>query len=168
MANFHLHLVYPKLSSSCTAMHFLSKKSVLLHLLEGPELRTHYWVDRDERKSPTPGRIWTYDLSVARHALYCSTTVLQPLEKADQYLVISALTVCFHPTSDWGPDPEALRRTLRELDPEEEEESGQPQLRGTDPGWQGQGESKVAQTVFFPHSVLIKLASPQTAQLSLL
>ena len=56
------------------AKHSFVGKSVVLHLFEGPELRTHYRGDKEE-KSPAPSRIQTHDLNVIRHALYrCATT----------------------------------------------------------------------------------------------
>ena len=34
----------------------------MLHLLKGPELKRHYWEDREEKNSQTPVGIWTRDL----------------------------------------------------------------------------------------------------------
>ena len=45
-----------------------------VHFLEGPEIRMHYLEDREEKKSPAPGRLWTLDLSVTSRALYHSAT----------------------------------------------------------------------------------------------
>ena len=48
-------------ASSCTAKHI--GKSVMLHLCEGPKLRTHCWWDREKKKEkPAPSRIRTHDL----------------------------------------------------------------------------------------------------------
>ena len=54
---------------------FFVRKPVMLHLFEGPELRTHYRDDREEKKSPAPGRIRTHDLFATRRVLYpCPAT----------------------------------------------------------------------------------------------
>ena len=58
-------------------------------LLEGPELRKHYWWDREEKKSPAHGGIQTRALSVMRHALYrCDTTAAQ--SKNDKVISVGA------------------------------------------------------------------------------
>ena len=46
------------------AKHIFIGKSVVLHPREGPELRTHYCWDREEKKSQAPGGIQTLDLSL--------------------------------------------------------------------------------------------------------
>ena len=54
---------------------FFKGTSLALNLHKGPELRTHNWWDREEKKSPALGGIWTHDLSLLKRALYhCATT----------------------------------------------------------------------------------------------
>lgn len=36
-------------ASSCTAKHIFIQKSIVLHLFEGPKLRTHYLEDIEEK-----------------------------------------------------------------------------------------------------------------------
>ena len=50
-----------------TAKQIFVGKSVVLHLLEGPELTTERM---EKRKSPAPDWIQTHDLSVKRRTLY--------------------------------------------------------------------------------------------------
>ena len=59
----------------------------MLHQLEGPELRGHYWEDREVKKAQQPtGGIQTHDLSVTRHVLYRSaTTTAQTILKVEEY-----------------------------------------------------------------------------------
>ena len=55
------------------AKHIFVEKSVVLHLLDKPQLRTHHWEDREENKSPAgfkPTTTWLRGV--------CSTTELQP------------------------------------------------------------------------------------------
>ena len=57
---------------------FFVGKSVLLYLLEEPELRMHYEEDREEERSPAPGRIRAHNISVLRCALFlCAITAAQ-------------------------------------------------------------------------------------------
>ena len=57
---------------------FFVGKSVVFHLSEGPELRTHHPEDREKKiKSPAPGRIRTHDLSLLLGVR--SAAVLQPM-----------------------------------------------------------------------------------------
>ena len=57
---------------------FFVGKSVLLYLLEEPELRMHYEEDREEERSPAPGRIRAHNISVLRCALFlCAITASQ-------------------------------------------------------------------------------------------
>ena len=55
---------------------FFVGKLVVLHLLEGPELRTHYWEDREEKKAQHPAG-FEPTTSLLRGVL--STAVPQPL-----------------------------------------------------------------------------------------
>ena len=65
-----LSLLQLKLQSEA----YVIGKSVVLHILKRPEIRTHYWEDREEKKR-SPGGILTHNLYVKRHVLYrCATT----------------------------------------------------------------------------------------------
>ena len=47
----------------------------MLHLHEEPEIKTHFWWDREKKRSLVPGRIRTLGLSVMSRALCrCATT----------------------------------------------------------------------------------------------
>ena len=50
--------------------------SVVLHLLEGLELRMHYWEDREEKKAHHPAG---FESTTSLLRGMCSTAVLQPL-----------------------------------------------------------------------------------------
>ena len=70
------------------AKHIFVGNSVVLQLFEGPELRTHYWEDREEKKSPAPGWIPTRNHSVTRRVLYhCATTAAPRVKRLVRDLV---------------------------------------------------------------------------------
>ena len=52
-----------------------------MYLLEGPELRMHYWEDREEKKkAQDPAGFEPTTYTVMRHALYrCAKTIAQTL-----------------------------------------------------------------------------------------
>ena len=54
---------------------FKLKISVALHLFKGPKLRTHNWVDREEKKGQHPAGFKTTTSTLCATALYpCATT----------------------------------------------------------------------------------------------
>ena len=71
----------------------------MLHLHEGPELRTHFWWDREEKKAQYPAG---FDLSAMRRALYlCATaTALDwcklPRNLAQRYHRWQTASFCKH------------------------------------------------------------------------
>ena len=65
-----MHIMFASPQAACLRIFFVGK-SVVLHLFEGPELRTHYREDREEKKIT----IRTRDVYVMRRRLYpCATT----------------------------------------------------------------------------------------------
>ena len=50
-----IHAYEACFASCCMPKHFFVGKSVVLLLLEGPELRAHYWEDWEEKKAHHPG-----------------------------------------------------------------------------------------------------------------
>ena len=61
-------------ASSCMAKHIFCRKISRFE----PELRMHYEEDREEERSPAPGRIRAHNISVLRCALFlCAITASQ-------------------------------------------------------------------------------------------
>ena len=76
------------------------EKSVVLHLPEGPELRTHFLQDREEKKkaqdsNPHPKEFCS--------ACVCSTAELQPLQPGLKNIVLVGI-MHFSPSPSWPRD----------------------------------------------------------------
>ena len=76
---------YTCYTSSCMAKHlyFTIRKSVVSNLREGPELRTHYWWDWEEKKKPSTWRDSNPQPEEFSSAGVCSSAVLQMLPQIE-------------------------------------------------------------------------------------
>ena len=93
---------------SCTAKLILWGKSVVLHLLKGPELKMHYWEDREEKKSPHSEG---FELTISLLWGVRSTAVLQPL-LLELYLIILIMSLHFE-CRNWSEEALCWARMSR-------------------------------------------------------